>query len=252
MRCFQLLAHDASSLPAKAVADLSTTRTLLALTTSRHVLVSNVNALPTPKREAFLNAYFDNAAFREEITAKPELLWHWASALTELNGIKKVDFLNSVNNWPDQNAAEKSWYLFSTGKFKELEKYIVNNNINGKFPPADGFLSITKQLDCNQLKNMVFDRYQNKTTLSGRFASPLGPNGISYDESSRALHPDFGPYNSKITFKMLGNCESDVIFTFGEALEWFGEKGGAMQIKSNKKFEDLKIGIDYIITNKTP
>ena len=243
MRCFQLSAHEASSLPAKAVADLSTTRTLLALTTSRHVLVSNVNTLPKPKREAFLNAYFDNAAFREEITAKPELLWHWASALTELNGIKKVDFLNSVNNWPDQNAAEKSWYLFSNKRFDELEKYMTSNNMNGQYPPMAGFLNLIKTAICTDLKDMVFDRYQDSEVLKGSFASPMKPDGQSYSFESRALHPGT-KYTHYIKFKLLDPCKSNLIFTFGEAMKWFSLPGGAVQIKSNVNFILLKEGLD--------
>ena len=246
MRCFQLSARDASSLPAKAVADLSTTRTLLALTDSRHVLVSNVNALPTPKREAFLNAYFDNAAFREEITAKPELLWHWASALTELNGIKKVDFLNSVKEFADPNIAEKCWYLFSNKHSDDLEKYMTSLEINGLYPPMDGFLNLLKTAACAELKDMVFDRYQEYEELSGYFASPMDPNGKAYSFESRSLHPD-KTYKYYYKFKLTNPCNSNLLFTFGEAIRWFGQTGGAIQIKSNVNFKVLKSGIDIQI-----
>lgn len=249
LQYYGLSPADMPAIPLLLKNDLSITRQLFPLTESQALMISNVSELAEAKRLEFLKECAENAAFRKKCAEEPEHIWRWAGKITEIRGISREQFMNSVKEFSDKNMAEKCWYLFSTNQFEELEKFFVTKNINGLYPPMDGFLNVLKVLSCEALKGMAFDRYQEFEGLAGYFASPMDKNGKSYSFESRALSQKKKyPYYFK--FQLLDPCNSNLIFTFGEVISWFKQSGGAVQIKSNVNFKNLIEGIHYVILEK--
>jgi hypothetical protein len=113
-----------------------------------------------------------------------------------------------------------------------------------------GFSSITESQNGYQLNNKVFDRFQKQNSLGGGYASPV-PNNSVYSLPSRALGVNYddlielGQDYYYFKFKII-NAPSELKFTYGEAAPWFGEMGGAIQIKSSQGFHNLTSNIVII------
>jgi len=245
-QCYDLAPEDLKKLPSQLKDDFVLTRELLPTNSLQSQMIANVNELPKAKRLEFLKECSENAQFRQRCKTEQEYVWRWAGKIDEVRGIKREEFLSSVKDFSNKNDVEKCWYLFSTNRFDELEKFMVSKNMNGLYPPMDGFLNMLKTAICEELKDMVFDRYQEFEELAGYFASPMDANGQSYSFESRALHPG-KKYRFYYKFKVLDPCSSNLIFTFGEAIRWFGQTGGAIQIKSNINLKLLKDNVDIKI-----
>lgn len=151
-----------------------------------------------------------------------------------------------------------------------MYEYFVKHDLNGGWPPFNGFYRIEKVVSGEQVKSLypelVFDRFQTKyrgieqSKLGGSYASPvLGSqynqidNVFTYD--ARALMDDLeeGTYYIKFRLKNTDN----ITFEVGEAIPWKNKKGvktagGAVQVKiNNKKFSDLIEGKDYDIIQQS-
>ncbi len=178
---------------------------------------------------------------------------------TLVRGVSKNDFVNTVGNFANgANAqiADQAWSLWMQQKWGELETLFKNNNINydasidNVWPPMSGFSSITESQNGYQLNNKVFDRFQKQNSLGGGYASPV-PNNSVYSLPSRALGVNYddlielGQDYYYFKFKII-NAPSELKFTYGEAAPWFGEMGGAIQIKSSQGFHNLTSNIVII------
>lgn len=97
----------------------------------------------------------------------------------------------------------------------------------------------------------IFDRFQVQENIGGGYAGYIeDPNSI-FTISSRALKENYSeiiqndsPY---FYFKFkLKNIPNDLLFEYGEAMPWFNELGGAIQIKSSKGFHTIPNNIEII------
>lgn len=118
------------------------------------------------------------------------------------------------------------------------------NDVNGKWPPYNGFKNITKTETGNELAGKVFDRFQINGELGGSFASPVlssneGVNELVFTYDSRALATKIDEGTFYIKFRLKDNLPSDLSFEYGEAIPWFNLLGSADQIKSTWNFNKL-------------
>nr|WP_315126895.1 hypothetical protein [uncultured Capnocytophaga sp.] len=140
--------------------------------------------------------------------------------------------------------------LWGEEKWDELYKYFKENNLNGGWPPFNGAKSIFKVEKGEELTGKIFDRFQKYEDLGGEFASPVPTNsrytlqaralGVNYDEMEQ-LGQVYYYFKFKVK-KGVTNLE----FEYGEAMPWFKEIGGALQIKSSKNFKDLKNELEIL------
>ena len=128
-------------------------------------------------------------------------------------------------------AMNKAWKLWKAQKWDKLETFFEKNNLNGEYPPADGFISVevvTLEDDAR------VDRYGS---LWGTFVAPTGtPFG------ERAL-----PASSKerIYYKFEVIQDIDSVLK-GKAIPWFGMPGEGIQYMMPRSMKDLVAG-KYII-----
>ncbi len=173
-------------------------------------------------------------------------------------GVKYEDFIATVGDFANgakADLANLSYKLWGEDKWKDLEKLFKDNNLNGGWPPFNGAKSILKTEKGNQLANKVFDRFQGSGDITGEFASPVyGSQGIDdlyFTYDSRALKWDIGEGTNYIKFKFKSNVPDDVIFDYGDVIQWFERQGLGDQVKSSKKLKDLiDDGIIEIIERK--
>lgn len=169
---------------------------------------------------------------------------------------KNVTFEDFKKTVPDfsggakNEIAETAYRLWGEDKWREL--YDLFNPINGSkindgFPPFNGAKKISKTESGSQLKFKEFDRFQGPGSISGEFASPVYPgenmSNLFFTYDSRALSSSIKEGTNYLRFKFKDNIPNDVIFEYGEVIPWFGKQGLGDQIKSSKKFYDIK---DYI------
>ncbi|ASS48328.1 MAG: hypothetical protein A3D31_08815 [Candidatus Fluviicola riflensis] len=120
------------------------------------------------------------------------------------------------------------WDLWKNKKWSALETMVNDNKLNGGYPPASGFVSVS----IVKLKpNTKLDRYGS---LWGTF---VAPQGASF--GSRAL-PQSSKNSIYYQFKVLKEIPN---VKAGKAIPWFGEPGMGMQYQFNDK-------INTLITNK--
>jgi hypothetical protein len=138
----------------------------------------------------------------------------------------------------------KAYQLWGEDKWDELYQYFNTYNINSKWPPFEGFKSITKTETGEQLAGKVFDRFQGGGDISGSFASPVygaeGVGNLHFTYDSRALKESLLDGTNYVKFKFKDNLPSDLKVDYGDVAPWFGKQGLGDQIKSSVSFKYLK------------
>jgi hypothetical protein len=183
-------------------------------------------------------------------------LHYLANAGSELiRGVRKSDFIESVGEFAtNPQLVDDAWLFFRNEDWTALENLINTNNINGGWPPNNGFKNITNVETGSELSGKTFDRFQIDEDLGGGFASPVnsgeevGDLVFTYD--SRALKYQISEGTYYIKFKLKNNIPSDLKFEYGEAIPWFNASGNANQIKSSYNFGNLTEGVDYDIIER--
>lgn len=139
--------------------------------------------------------------------------------------------------------AHESFYYFKNGKWGELEALFKNNNLNGFWPPNEGFISISKTETGSQLAGRQFDRFQGTGGINGSFASPVYANedieNLFFTYDSRALKHDIREGTQYVLFELKSTVPSHLKFEYGEIIPWFGKQGLGDQIKSSINFAEL-------------
>jgi len=155
-------------------------------------------------------------------------------------GINFTDFKASVvGGFPNPDIADESFFLYGEEKWDELELLFKNNNLNRKWPPADGGYNIVK---VQTIKPGKYDRYQKtlitdeqniteafEPTFTGSFTSPLDDVKLPYEK--RALE---GPENSYDLYYEIEVLE-ELPFTgdLADIIPWHGYEGKGKQMKFN-------------------
>lgn len=128
-------------------------------------------------------------------------------------------------------AMARAWKLWKAEKWDKLETFFEKYDLNGEYPPADGFISVemvTLEDDAR------VDRYGS---LWGTFVAPTGtPFG------ERAL-PASSRERIYYKFEVIQDIDSVLK---GKAIPWFGMPGEGIQYKMPKSMKDLVAG-KYII-----
>ncbi|WP_420385804.1 TNT domain-containing protein [Roseivirga sp.] len=149
-----------------------------------------------------------------------------------VRGISFASFQKLTSNLDTiPNAMNKAWRLWKAEKWDKLEAYFEKENLNGEYPPADGFISIDTVVLADDTK---IDRYGS---LWGTFVAPTGtPFG------QRAL-----PASSKARVYYQFEVTKDIPGVLkGKAIPWFNEPGEGIQYMMPKSMKDL-IKEGYII-----
>lgn len=183
-------------------------------------------------------------------------------------GIKYDDFTKTFTATDEQYKI--AFKLWGEEKWDELYEYFIKHDLNGGWPPFNGFYRVEKVVSGEQIKSLypelVFDRFQTKyrgveqSQLGGSYASPvLGSqynqidNVFTYD--ARALMDDLEEGTHYIKFRLKNT--DNITFEVGEAIPWKNKKGvktsgGAIQVKiKDRKFSDLIEGKDYDIIQQS-
>jgi hypothetical protein len=201
-----------------------------------------------------LTKNLDNLSPAEkQLVSEQEKVWKALGIVDKLvdvvyRNIKYEDFIKTFTATEDQY--KEAYKLWGQEKWDELYQYFKTNKLNDGWPPYNGAKNILKTETGNQLNEKVFDRFQKYEDLSGGFASPV-PNNSTYTIQSRALGVNYdemeelGQSYYYIKFK-IKDAFPDLNFEYGEAVPWFNELGGAVQIKSSKNFRDIKSNIEIL------
>ncbi|NJN28755.1 MAG: TNT domain-containing protein [Cyclobacteriaceae bacterium] len=123
--------------------------------------------------------------------------------------------------------------LYKEKNWEKLEKLFSKNNINGKWPPANGGYNVEQiYLKAGQ----KFDRYQYKILIdrdgnldfTGGYISPMNESGQAFDYGSRALKGKENEYEIfyEITFKK----DFDFPVEQADIIPWWGHPGNGKQI----------------------
>lgn len=118
------------------------------------------------------------------------------------------------------------------------------------YPPNEGVWGLS-ELPRAPTKDELFDRFQSRSSLGGGYAGFLNDPNTVPTISARALRENYSEIVANgedyfyFLFKM-DDIPSDLKFEFGEAMPWFGEVGGAIQIKSSKALHELGDNIKIV------
>jgi hypothetical protein len=126
------------------------------------------------------------------------------------------------------------WQLWKGKKWSALETLVNTNKLNGGYPPASGFVSVS----IVKLKtNTKLDRYGS---LWGTF---VAPQGASF--GSRAL-PASSKNSIYYQFKVIKEIPN---VKAGKAIPWFGEPGMGTQYQFNDNIKTLIANKYLIVTD---
>ncbi|MDH4471065.1 MAG: TNT domain-containing protein [Fluviicola sp.] len=126
------------------------------------------------------------------------------------------------------------WQLWKDKKWSALETLVNTNKLNGGYPPASGFVSVSVV----KLKtNTKLDRYGS---LWGTF---VAPQGASF--GSRAL-PASSKNSIYYQFKVIKEIPN---VKAGKAIPWFGEPGMGTQYQFQDKINTLIANKYLIVTD---
>ncbi len=164
----------------------------------------------------------------------------WISSLSDtVRGVTFESFqklTSSLDTLP--LAMRKAWKLWKTEKWDKLETYFEKNDLNGQYPPADGFISV----DTIVLKDDTrIDRYGS---LWGTF---VAPTGTPFKE--RAL-----PASSKSRTYYKFEVTKDIPNVLkGKAIPWFSMPGEGIQFLLPQSIKSLvKDGYIAILDSIVP
>ncbi|MDO6808360.1 fibronectin type III domain-containing protein [Zobellia galactanivorans] len=196
--------------------------------------------------------------FEKAIDEAIDILNNLANVFEDIvRGVSKSKFIGSIDdfiNGSNTQIAEQAWDLWKKQKWTELEKLFKDNNLNGGWPPNDGFKSISHIESGSELSGKTFDRFQGYENLGGKYASPVksgeGVGDLVFTYDSRALISQIQEGTYYLKFKLKNNLPVNLTFEYGEAIPWFGTLGNADQIKSSYKFSDLIEDVHYDVIEK--
>jgi Tuberculosis necrotizing toxin/Bacterial EndoU nuclease len=127
--------------------------------------------------------------------------------------------------------------------------------LSEQYPPCEGVWGVD-EIRAPRIGER-FDRFQYGDKITGSYASPLAENGSNYTIPSRALIENyFDPLASGLKY---GDYQyfvfevvkpDGILFEYGEAMPWFDKTGGATQIKSSSKFDEMLANKTIIIKEK--
>ncbi len=152
---------------------------------------------------------------------------------------KNISFDEFAKTIKDATSEQSSlaYELWGQEKWKELEEFFSLNNINGKWPPNDGFVEVSNtSLDIG----FEFDRYGGKVEngqFSDKFGNFVSDKGASFE--SRALPESYKsgsnpkPYRKYKVIKEIPNVKK------GKAVPWFEQKGLGIQYKLPYSIDEL-------------
>ena len=121
-----------------------------------------------------------------------------------------------------------------------------------EYPPCEGVWGVDQRKAPSI--DEILDRFQTREGLGGGYAGVVPPNS-SYTISSRALMENYsvlveeGKEYFYYKFKMK-SVPSSLVFEYGEAIPWFDELGGAIQVKTSNSFQNLSKEIEILETWK--
>ena len=129
------------------------------------------------------------------------------------------------------NAMKRAWKLWKAEKWTQLETYFEKNNLNGEYPPADGFISV-------EMMTLVDDTWVDRYgSLWGTFVAPTGtPFG------ERSL-PASSKSRTYYRFEVTKDIDSVLM---GKAIPWFNEPGEGVQYMMPRSMKALVKG-GYIV-----
>lgn len=140
----------------------------------------------------------------------------------------------------------RAYQLWGEEKWEELYNYFIKNNLNGGWPPFDGFSKINQTISANKYDLRV-DRFQIQTSLGGGFGSPILKNGegvesLAYTYDSRMLSDKLDDGIYYFSFKMSDKA-SEVQLKIGDVAPWFSKKYdlAGEQIKFSRKLHKLDV-----------
>jgi hypothetical protein len=182
-----------------------------------------------------------------------------SGALEMVRGVSRQEFIASVADFSKPENAhlvDQAWTLWKREKWSDLETYFQTSNINFDpaiqkvWPPMFGFKQVNYSKSGSELNDLIFDRFQKESSLGGSFASPI-INNSPYTLQARALGVNYDDmidlgqnyYYFKFRFT---NAPSNLTMSFGEAAPWFGDLGGAMQVKSSIGFHNLSGQLEIV------
>lgn len=135
---------------------------------------------------------------------------------------------------------EKAWKLWKAEKWDKLEAYFEKDNLNGEYPPADGFISVDTITLADDTK---IDRYGS---LWGTFVAPTGTPFGQRALPASSLSRTY--YQFEVTKDIPGVLK-------GQAIPWFNQPGEGIQYMMPRSMKDLIsegyiIVLDSILPNK--
>ena len=148
-----------------------------------------------------------------------------------------VEFIGSVEEFKGgarPELARQAHDLFLEQKWGELQALFKGHNINGGYPPNDGFIS-TKTVTLEP--GTTFDRFGGYRTPKGEFKDGgkfVAPDDVPFE--GRAL-PESALGKERHKYEVLKPIP-DV--KEGKAIPWFEQPGKGKQYKLEDSIDDLK------------
>jgi hypothetical protein len=138
------------------------------------------------------------------------------------------------SNTVSQTMRDQVYDLYKKQKWGELETLFTNNNLNGKWPPANGGFNTVD--DTPITMGQKYDRYggaigtysgTGAPTLGGSFTSPI-INGSVYTFGQRALNQPENTYDFYYEIEVLNNSLNFKGQT-ADIIPWFSQVGNGKQ-----------------------
>lgn len=144
------------------------------------------------------------------------------------------EFVKSVTGgFPTEEIAKKAFDLFNKGEWKALEDLFIQNKLNGEWPPNRGTAAT---VEITLKPGDKFDRYGGWVDENGVFQDKgnfVAQDGVPYTERALPKGTDSKPYHRYEVIKEIPHTKK------GEAIPWFGEKGGGVQYEIPEHINDL-------------
>ncbi len=139
----------------------------------------------------------------------------------------------------DEIKIHREQEFFACRFFRVYEQVIILNKLleiflsDDGWPPNRGFIALRNR---SFKKGEFFDRYGGWFDENGKFhdnGTFVGEDGISYTERSLRPGTDAKPHQRYEVIRDIPDVKE------GEAIPWFGEKGGGVQYELPASIDDL-------------
>lgn len=145
------------------------------------------------------------------------------------------EFAQTVDGgFPNEAVARQAYEHFANGEWAQLEALFQQHNLNGGWPPNRGAASTN---EVSLQPNQTFDRFGGWTDAStGNFQDRgtfTAQDGTPYSQRALPAGSDAKPYNRYEVIREIPGVKQ------GEAIPWFGEKGGGIQYELPASIDDL-------------